>query len=104
MGSVRGWQAEQVRQKDAALAERTAYVAKLEWRLLCQHKVLEGAGAGAKKPPLGRLKVPGARTARSSKPQLPGTRSCTQGREGCSAACHFLDSNFEGSLLSHSLN
>lgn len=56
-------QAEQLKQKDDALAERTAYIGKLEWRLLCQHKALEGkrgmATATAGKPP-------------ARKPQLTG--------------------------------
>ncbi|BDA45491.1 hypothetical protein COCOBI_07-2780 [Coccomyxa sp. Obi] len=61
--------AEQVRQKDAALSEKTAYVAKLEWRLLCQQKALEGR----QKPPLPCPKVPGANRALHRKPHLPGS-------------------------------
>ena len=56
-------QAEQLKQKDDALAEKTAYIGKLEWRLLCQHKALEekrGRTVGlAGKPP-------------ARKPQLTG--------------------------------
>lgn len=56
-------QAEQLKQKDDALAERTAYIGKLEWRLLGQHKALEEkrgkAAPSAGKPP-------------ARKPQLTG--------------------------------
>ena len=56
-------QAEQLKQKDDALAEKTAYVGKLEWRLLCQHKALEERRGQA-------LAAPGKPPAR--KPQLTG--------------------------------
>ena len=56
-------QAEQLKQKEEALAERNSYVGKLEWRLLCQHRALEEqrgrAAPGAGKPP-------------ARKPQLTG--------------------------------
>ena len=56
-------QAEQLKQKDAALAEKTAYTGKLEWRLLCQHKALEEKRGKA---------VPTAGKPPARKPQLTG--------------------------------
>ena len=58
-------QAEQLKQKEAALAEKSAYVGKLEWRLLCQHKSLEEKHNKATARAAGRLPPP-------AKPQLPG--------------------------------
>ncbi|CAL8470915.1 g10457 [Coccomyxa elongata] len=65
--------AEQVRQKDGALSEKAAYVAKLEWRLLCQQKALEAR----QKPPLPYPRVPAADRALHRKPHLPGTDLAT---------------------------
>ncbi len=74
-------QAEQVRQKDGALSEKAAYVAKLEWRLLCQQKALEAR----QKPPLPCPKVPPANRALQRKPHLPGVRKNGQ---KCSSYCN----------------
>ncbi len=56
-------QAEQLKQKDDALAEKTAYIGKLEWRLLCQHKALEEKRGKA---------LPAAGKPPARKPQLTG--------------------------------
>lgn len=58
-------QAEQLKQKEEALAEKSAYVGKLEWRLLCQHRALEERRGRA--PPAVSAGKPPAR-----KPQLAG--------------------------------
>ena len=64
-------QAEELKRKDDALAEKTAYVGKLEWRLLCQHKALEEKRGKA---------LPAAGKPPPRKPQLTGVIPCsTQG-------------------------
>ena len=84
-------QAEQVRQRDDALAEKTAYVAKLEWRLLCQQKALKGTNA--RKPPLACPKGPAARQALPRKPRLAGALFQASA-EGRNVSCHCCQASF----------
>ncbi len=82
-------QAQQVRQKEDALAEKAAYVAKLEWRLLSQQKALQAGHA--KKPPLGRPTAPTAKLALLRKPRLAGDLchpvECGKWQDGCQEIC-----------------
>lgn len=65
-------QADAVKKKDEELKEKEAYISKLEWRLLCQHKALEGP---KERPPLAPKL--GREAAAPTIPSLPASFTAT---------------------------